>query len=399
MADPFAKSETARRLSDVPDGEQSRSVQDSLVLIRRLALQVRALHEQGRTHRAIGAETVSVDEQLRPDLSPPARLQHFGINDADPEFCPPELAKADGFELPDDIEAAAAVLQQRGYAIHPRHVDIYQLGTLLCRLLTGEPIQGYMYSPNVKARVPPIARSILQRALGYDADDRFENCDALIEALDEVIREAEAAKPPTSLQETPAEGSVLWTSGDTPAQGSEAISATQPGCNLPFERLGHYRIIARIGGGGMGDVYQGYDESLGRRVAIKVLPPDLARDEDYVRRFHNEASAVAKIVHPNVVPVYYSGEDRGRHFFSMKFIEGESLSQRLARRRRLPSLACGRGAGGEGTPGWRRASTARRATAHGRTGAGHRSAGTPRAGAHRPLAAVKGLRRHYVPPS
>jgi serine/threonine protein kinase len=71
---------------------------------------------------------------------------------------------------------------------------------------------------------------------------------------------------------------------------------------LPFARLGHFRILCRIGRGGMGDVYRGYDDTLDRAVAVKVLPSELARDEDFVRRFHAEATAAAKIAHPNVVP-------------------------------------------------------------------------------------------------
>ena len=100
---------------------------------------------------------------------------------------------------------------------------------------------------------------------------------------------------------------------------------------LPFQCLGHYQILERIGGGGMGDVYRGYDPPLDRYVAIKVLRAELASDEDYVRRFHAEAGAVARLDHPNIVPMYFSGEDGGRHFFAMQFIDGEPLSHRIGR--------------------------------------------------------------------
>ena len=71
----------------------------------------------------------------------------------------------------------------------------------------------------------------------------------------------------------------------------------------------------------MGDVYQALDESLDRPVAIKVLRPELAGDPDFVRRFHAEATAAAKIIHPNVVPIYFSDEDDGRHFYAMQLVE------------------------------------------------------------------------------
>jgi serine/threonine-protein kinase len=72
----------------------------------------------------------------------------------------------------------------------------------------------------------------------------------------------------------------------------------------------------------MGDVYKGFDEALDRYVAIKVLPAELARSEDYVTRFRNEASAAAKVEHPHIVPIYTIGVDQERHFFAMQFVEG-----------------------------------------------------------------------------
>jgi serine/threonine protein kinase/WD40 repeat protein len=106
---------------------------------------------------------------------------------------------------------------------------------------------------------------------------------------------------------------------------------------MPLTQLGPFRIVAKIGQGGMGDVYQGRDDRLRRPVAIKVLPSELARHEDFVRRFLAEATALARVVHPNVVRIHFIGEDEGRHFFAMQYVDGESLAQRLTR---LGRLAC-----------------------------------------------------------
>ncbi|HET6882849.1 MAG TPA: protein kinase, partial [Pirellulales bacterium] len=105
--------------------------------------------------------------------------------------------------------------------------------------------------------------------------------------------------------------------------------------DLPLARLGSCRVVARLGQGGMGDVYKAHDESLDRWVAIKVLPPQLARDADFVGRFRAEASAIARLTHPNVVQVYSIGEEQGHHYFVMQFVEGESLAERLHRVGRL----------------------------------------------------------------
>lgn len=99
----------------------------------------------------------------------------------------------------------------------------------------------------------------------------------------------------------------------------------------------HYRIISKIGAGGMGEVYQALDTKLNRKVALKCLASDLSQDEDWRRRFTREAQAVAKLDHPRIITVYEVNEFEGRPFFSMSYIEGDTLSQYAAKR--IPSIA------------------------------------------------------------
>jgi serine/threonine protein kinase/Flp pilus assembly protein TadD len=89
--------------------------------------------------------------------------------------------------------------------------------------------------------------------------------------------------------------------------------------------VSHYRIIEKIGEGGMGEVYLAEDTKLKRKVALKFLPPHLYRDEDYRNRFKREAQASAKLDHTNIVTIYEVSEYQGRPFFAMQYIEGKSL--------------------------------------------------------------------------
>lgn len=104
------------------------------------------------------------------------------------------------------------------------------------------------------------------------------------------------------------------------------------------EALGDaYTIEGEIGRGGMGVVYRARDERLQRRVAVKVLPPELAFSKDIRERFTREAQTAAKLAHPHIVPIHDVGEGQGIVYFVMGLIEGESLAARIRRRGRVPA--------------------------------------------------------------
>jgi WD40 repeat protein/serine/threonine protein kinase len=101
------------------------------------------------------------------------------------------------------------------------------------------------------------------------------------------------------------------------------------------ERLGEYRILRELGRGGMGVVYEAVQESLGRHVALKVLPAAALLSPMYLERFQREAKAAARLHHTNIVPVFGVGEVGGVHFYAMQFIRGEGLDKVLADVRKL----------------------------------------------------------------
>src|SRR5712671_6659777 len=95
----------------------------------------------------------------------------------------------------------------------------------------------------------------------------------------------------------------------------------------PGTKLGRYEIRSQLGAGGMGEVYLAEDTKLNRKVAIKILPSNLASDRDRMRRFVQEAKAAAALNHPNIAHVYEIGESDNAHFIAMEFIDGHTLRQ------------------------------------------------------------------------
>jgi eukaryotic-like serine/threonine-protein kinase len=99
----------------------------------------------------------------------------------------------------------------------------------------------------------------------------------------------------------------------------------------PGSRLGPYEILAAIGAGGMGEVYRATDTNLGRQVAIKVLPEAFAQDPERVARFEREAKTLAALNHPNIAIIHGLEKSQGTYALVMELVEGEDLSQRIAR--------------------------------------------------------------------
>jgi serine/threonine protein kinase len=101
------------------------------------------------------------------------------------------------------------------------------------------------------------------------------------------------------------------------------------------ERIGPYTIVEKLGEGGMGQVWRATDTSLGRQVAIKILPEAFAADPDRLARFEREAKTLASLNHPNIAQIYAVGGADGRAkahpYIAMELVEGDDLSQRIAR--------------------------------------------------------------------
>jgi serine/threonine protein kinase len=123
---------------------------------------------------------------------------------------------------------------------------------------------------------------------------------------------------------------------DTPAitMVAKAIASDEYQTTAPFlegKTISHYRILSTIGRSGMGTVFKAEDLKLHRLVALKLLPPFLAHDQQALQRFEREAQAASALNHPNICTVYEIDEFEGLHFIAIELLEGETLSERIAR--------------------------------------------------------------------
>ena len=305
-----------------PIGDQAPlTASGAAAVVEQLLSQVAELHCRGQIHGRISPDYVSCDSGRVRLVAGPSVCELDGGKNAN--LCPPELKNRLSATLPTDIAAARECLAKLGLEIDPRRIDVYQLGALLLWLLSRADVATYLRSAQARGQTPSNLRSVIDRSIGCNASERCHTCEDLRQELEVALRNGGVATTPA-----PASADSL---------ADQRLPAAEPARDVlgDLDRLGGFKLIERIGSGGMGDVYKAYDESLDRFVAIKVLPPELARHHDFVRRFRAEATAVAKLGHPNIVQIHTIGEDGGHHFFVMPFIRGESLAALIARQGRL----------------------------------------------------------------
>ena len=320
---------------------------EALDLLREIVRRVVDLHSSGQLHLGITLDAIStgpdgiklkMTEEGTASLESLRELLRWS----------PEASHRLPRSLPTNFVAARQMLHSARVSTDPCMFDLLAIGDIFCRILTGESSAAYRQSVRVKGLIPVEFRTLLERLLGADGQLTFESAQSLWDFLQEHYRgdsEAHTAVPGRAVDFQPAPtptgcnantGVALKQAdnGTAPRPVDRSVAA-QGNADLQFQKLGHFEIQARIGRGGMGDVYRAYERALDRTVAIKVLPAEFAGQTDFVRRFQAEASAVARLVHPNIIQIYFIGIDSGHHFFAMQYIDGFSLAVLLNQKKKL----------------------------------------------------------------
>jgi len=270
-------------------------------LAAQIAAGLARAHERGLLHRNLRPTNVFVAADGR------AKIVDFGL---------PGVGEQTLFAAPEAAPSAASYAspeQLHGEWIDARS-DVWSLGAMLAEMITGRrpvPLEPFGSLRATQPEAPEELEKIVARAMAAHPADRYASAEELRDGL----RGLGSASSRTASALASHPTAVLGTGGPEPAR-----------------TVGPYRVLERIGGGGMGIVHRAEDLRLGRIVALKFLPPDLTRDTVAKARFQQEARAASALDHPNICTIFEVGETAdGQLYIVMPCYDGETLRERMER--------------------------------------------------------------------
>jgi len=193
--------------------------------------------------------------------------------------------------------------------------DIYALGGIIYWMVTGKELNTFVSGDDLKERheewpsaikpgLPPELDDFVVNCVAQKQSERYQSAKEVINGITAVFRGLSAGE-------------------DKTIAGASFESTEQT------NTVGNYRIIEKIGQGGMAEVYKAYDPALDRNIALKLLPTHLAHDKNFLSRFRREARSVAHLDHPSIIPIFGYGEEEGKIYIAMRLIEEGTLKDIL----------------------------------------------------------------------
>ncbi len=178
----------------------SRTLSEFLQAVSELTRQVEALHQQKQLHLGIHWDAVQWNDEGQLQLPPPKVAAEFGGVSFNEELCPLAMQTPRVVEVPSNLADARRVLDEAKIPIAPEAIDLYQLGTLLCRLITREPVSSYFRSPRTKSQIPPGLQQILKPVLEQYDEHASPKLDRFAEDLAALARASLAENQPNPSQ-------------------------------------------------------------------------------------------------------------------------------------------------------------------------------------------------------
>ena len=296
---------------------------------RQLCAGLAAAHEQGVLHGNLKPGNVMIEGRghVRMTDFALAAVIHDWVSEA-------TLVGAAAYMSPEQLRRVPASVQS----------DIYSLGLVLYEVFAGE--QAYPSAshtdvdhhyhdsspprrpPDLVADMDPSVERIIMLCLENDPQSRPQSVASVLAALPGEAGEQDSVDDRT--EDTAVAQFGLVSADEHTVDSMAEWSGYLEEDDKIGTVLAGYELVQRIGRGGMGVVYKAYQKSLDRFIALKIIRSAEFADEVEIQRFRQEAQAAASLDHPNIVPVHEVGFEGGLHFFSMGFIEGHSLADRLA---------------------------------------------------------------------
>ncbi|MHB8776795.1 MAG: protein kinase domain-containing protein [Anaerolineales bacterium] len=282
-------------LTDLVTGGNGLQLDIAFDIARQLGEYVEAIHQADVFQVVFDPEEIllSSDSVVRVTNLGVAQVLNIG------ELLAEGKAKAQPYHAPELL---------RGEKADPR-TDFYSLGALLFQLLTGKELDANAIASD-RSLIADMLPSRQRLGIPPEWDELVAKCLHPVPAK-RIQSAAEFMNRVTEVQRGMAEG------------GQATIIGMED--SLVGQTLGAYRLVERLGQGGMATVYKGYEAALDRYVAVKVLPQFFASDPNFTQRFRREAKAVAQLNHPNIITIYSYGEQSGITYLVMQFVEGGTL--------------------------------------------------------------------------